>query len=92
MNKSLILALTIAFSSFVSADEIVIPSVVDEAVPSIAENMPSFQTMDTNQDNAISLTEAEAKEGLLTVFLDIDLDRTGDLSEVEYNKFVMTAK
>lgn len=96
MNKTLIFAFTIAFSSFAAADELAELGITQTSssslVASTAGIIPSFQTIDTDQDNTISLTEAENAEGLVNVFLDIDLDRTGDLSEVEYNKFTMVSK
>jgi Ca2+-binding EF-hand superfamily protein len=84
MKKSLILAVTtIAFSSFVSAaDDVVVPS----AAIDVEAN---FQAIDTNLDGVISLTEAEGQDTLLAAFPDLDLDKTGDLNEDEFKKFVM---
>lgn len=92
MNKLLILAFTVAFSSFTSAEEVASPALADEVAASTAPAVTSFKTLDANQDNVISRTEAEEQKELLSAFIDIDVDRTGDLSEVEYNKFAMLAK
>lgn len=87
MKKSLILAVaTIAFSSFASAaDDVVVPS----AAIDVEAN---FQAMDKNLDGVISLTEAEGQDKLLAAFPDLDLDKTGDLNEGEFKKFVMIKK
>ena len=87
MKKSLILAVTtLAFSSFASAsDDLIVPS----AAIDVEAN---FQAIDTNLDGVISLTEAENQEKLLAAFPDLDLDKTGDLNEEEFKKFVMVQK
>lgn len=83
MKKLLILAVTtIAFSSFASADDVVVPS----AAIDVEAN---FQAIDTNLDGVISLTEAEGQDKLLAAFPDLDLDKTGDLNADEFKKFVM---
>ena len=120
MNKTLILAFTIAFATFGCAeedsavsgmkdevitsnatsetgtsnkiDETVISSTTDNADVSNAMNKISFQAIDTNLDGIINRKEAEADNKLLDSFIALDLDKTGDLNEVEYNKFVMLTK
>jgi len=75
MNKLLILTLTAVFSSFAAAT---------------THNVPKptpFEAIDTNVDGFISLTEAENKKGLLNAFPDLDLNRDGNLTETEYEKF-----
>ena len=93
MNKLLILAFTIAFSSLTSAEEVVSSAaLVDAGAAPAASVEKSFKSLDANQDNVISRTEAEGQTELLNAFIDIDIDRTGDISEVEYNKFATLAK
>ena len=52
----------------------------------------SFQTMDANQDGVISIEEAEMNEILLDAFIELDLDKTADLSKEEYSKFATLTK
>ena len=73
-------------------DETVISSTTSDADVSDAMIHSSFQAIDTNQDGIINMTEAEADTELLGAFIELDLDKTGDLNEVEYNKFVMVTK
>lgn len=129
MNKTLILAITIAVASFGCAEDAVETittsspapvldkaSIVEETVTSIvgekvvtdesiledamaavaaadaalaSTSEVNFENIDSNLDGVISITEAQNDEGLLTIFPDLDLDNTGDLSEVEYEKFTM---
>ena len=82
MKKSIILASLFAASTFVSAEEsITLEGVIPEAVEA------SFQSMDANQDGLISIEEAEVNEKLLEAFVDLDLDKTADLTKAEFSKF-----
>jgi len=88
MNKTLILALTIAFSSFASANE---TSPVDlttsvEGLKTAAVET-SFETYDVDQDGLISLNEAATNEALSIAFTTLDIDQNGDLSEDEFSNF-----
>ena len=80
MNKTLFIAFSIAFSSVAAANEAAVP------VPA-PEVEITFQSIDTNADGVISLTEVSDKEDLLLAFAELDLDKNGDLTEIEYNKF-----
>jgi Ca2+-binding EF-hand superfamily protein len=75
MNKTLIIALTLAFSSFASANE-------TAAVES------SFSAFDVDQNGLISLNEASTNEALSVAFTNLDIDQNGDLSEDEFSKFI----
>jgi len=52
----------------------------------------SFQSMDANQDGVISIEEAEMNDMLLDAFIQLDLDKTTDLSKEEYSKFALLTK
>jgi len=52
----------------------------------------SFQSMDANQDGVISIEEAEMNDMLLDAFIELDLDKTADLSKEEYSKFAALTK
>jgi len=59
--------------------------VTEEAIAKAIE--AGFQSMDANQDGAISIEEAEMNDMLLEAFPQLDLDKTADLSKEEYSKF-----
>ena len=59
--------------------------VTEEALAKAIE--AGFQSMDANQDGAISIEEAEMNDMLLEAFPQLDLDKTADLSKEEYSKF-----
>ena len=82
MKKLLILASLFAVSTFASADE----AVITEGIIPVAIEI-SFQSMDANQDGLISIQEAETNDMLIDAFIDLDLDKTADLTKVEYSKF-----
>jgi len=63
---------------------------VEGVVPESIE--ASFQSMDANQDGVISIEEAEMNDMLLDAFIDLDLDKTADLSKEEYSKFAALTK
>ncbi|MFT6985989.1 MAG: hypothetical protein ACJAT7_001810 [Psychromonas sp.] len=74
------------------SDQAVAANTADKEVIYDAMNQMSFQAIDTNLDGVINRMEAEADTKLLGAFITLDLDKTGDLNEVEYNKFVMLTK
>ena len=87
MNKLLALALTVAFSSVVSANEIMPADV------SVNDTAPvEFQSLDTNIDGVITLAEIQGEDALKLAFTELDLDKNGELSEDEYSKFSEVAK
>ena len=87
MNKLLALALTVAFSSVVSANEIAPADV------SVNDTAPvEFQSLDTNIDGVITLAEIQSEDALKLAFTELDLDKNGELTEDEYSKFSEVAK
>jgi len=80
MNRLLILTLTAIFSSFAAA--------AINNTPKLSVSETTFKTIDRNADGFISLTEAENIEALLATFPDLDLNRDGNLTEAEYEKFL----
>jgi len=89
MNKTLILALTIAFSSFASANETA-PVNLTTSVETLetAAVETSFEAFDVDQDGLISLNEASTNEALSIAFSTLDIDQNGDLTEDEFSKFI----
>lgn len=81
MNKILILALTIAFSSMASANETV---VIDEMKGTDMET--TFESIDTDADGVISMEEVSEHEVLQLAFEELDTDEDGSISEEEYQK------
>lgn len=47
--------------------------------------LPRFEALDTDADGRISMEEASAHEGLVTVFTEADLDKDGQLTQAEYS-------
>ena len=82
MNKTLTLAFAVAFSSVVSAND---TAPVD--VNKVTAMETNFKSIDANLDGVISLAEVSDKEVLQLAFDDLDLDKNGELTEDEYNKF-----
>ena len=68
------------------AAAVVTKGLVSEAIET------SFQSMDANQDGVISFEEAEMNDMLLDAFIELDLDKTTDLSKEEYSKFAALTK
>jgi len=62
------------------------------SAPTIENVDASFQTMDANQDGVISIEEAETNDMLINAFVELDLDKTADLSKEEFSKFAALAK
>jgi Ca2+-binding EF-hand superfamily protein len=87
MKYSLILASLFAVSTFVSADEAVVP---ESIVPAAVE--VSFEALDADQDGVVTLEEVKDNEALVDAFAELDLDQTGDLTASELSKFVMTTE
>jgi Ca2+-binding EF-hand superfamily protein len=73
---------TITINETASTDEVISTETIK----------PSFQSMDANQDGLISIDEAESNEMLLEAFVELDLDKTADLTEAEYSKFAALAE
>jgi len=65
---------------------------VAEAVTTFDDVDASFQTMDANQDGVISIEEAEKNDMLINAFVELDLDKTADLSKEEFSKFAALTK
>lgn len=91
-------------STFVSADEsektkalvaestaLLEKAVSSEGIVSEAIEV-SFKTIDKNQDNVISIEEAGVNDMLLESFMELDLDKTEDLTKAEYSKFSAMTK
>lgn len=89
MNKTLMIALTLAFSSFASANEtapVDLTTSVETLKTAAVES--SFAAFDVDQDGLISLNEASTNEALSVAFTNLDIDQNGDLSEDEFSKFI----
>lgn len=87
MKNTLILTSLFAFSTLVSADEVVMPETI---VPAAVE--VSFETLDVDNNGVVTLEEAKDNEALVDAFSELDLDKTGDLTAIELSKFVMTTQ
>jgi Ca2+-binding EF-hand superfamily protein len=81
MNKLLILAFTIAFSSLATANE----TVVVDAMKT-AETDMSFESIDVDSDGVISMEEVSEHEVLQLAFEELDANKDGSISEDEYQK------
>tara|TARA_R110001583_G_scaffold21088_1_gene80257 strand:- start:24517 stop:24780 length:264 start_codon:yes stop_codon:yes gene_type:complete len=79
MNKILILALTIAFSSLASANE----TVAIDAMKT-TESETSFESIDVDSDGVISMEEVAEHEVLQLAFDELDANKDGSISEDEY--------
>lgn len=86
MKNTLILASMLAFSTFVSAEEAVVPESLIAVASENTVPVVSFKALDVSLDGFVSLDEVGDNEGLLESFIELDLDKSGDLSEVEFNK------
>jgi len=63
-----------------------------EVATTLGDVDASFQTMDANQDGVISIEEAEKNDMLINAFVELDLDKTADLSKEEFSKFAALTK
>lgn len=54
----------------------------------VAQEMPTFQDLDADQDGQITAAEATAHEGLSGSFEIVDVDKSGSISLDEYEVFV----
>ncbi|WP_413700456.1 EF-hand domain-containing protein [Psychromonas sp. KJ10-10] len=87
MNKTLILALTVAFSSMASANENL---VMDEMKS--AEMETTFESIDVDTDGVISMEEVSEHEVLQLAFEELDVDKDGSINEEEYKKLTEVAQ
>ena len=79
MNKILILAFTVAFSSLATANE----TVTTDAMK-ITDTALSFESIDVDSDGAISMEEVSEHVALQLAFDELDANKDGSISEDEY--------
>jgi Ca2+-binding EF-hand superfamily protein len=54
------------------------------ASQSHAQNAPTFESLDTDRDGKISVSEASANDALFVAFKNLDKDRDGTLTREEF--------
>lgn len=57
------------------------------AVPAIAAENPSFESLDKNSDGKVSLNEASEHDGLFVAFKSLDKDKDGLLTKAEFSGY-----
>lgn len=57
---------------------------VTSAQAAAPASLPSFETLDTNNDGKISLNEASANDDLFVSFKKLDVNRDGELTKAEF--------
>ncbi|MDO9385882.1 MAG: EF-hand domain-containing protein [Thiobacillus sp.] len=76
--------LTLTLAGLLGASASALAQPMPEAAP--ATGAPSFQSMDSNGDGKISLTEFKAKGGDDRIFTKLDTDQDKGLSQDEFAK------